>query len=425
MSMHAHLSRHKSGLAVAVAAALLGTVTSARAVDINDQLSVGGIIAATGQCQAVSARLPAEGYGQPLADTDPLEFDTALAQFDDECRGGMPVQFEIDFHPTDADQFFVKVGWAVDNGLNEVSPFRLAPWAADLEDDVEDINGRSRDYLLTAWYKRTFALGDDASLGTTFGIIDTTDYLDGNAYANDEYTQFMNEVFVNAGNYNLPSYDAGAAIEALVGDLSFTAVGLNIGENDQGNDYNFWGAQIGWHPELKLGPGNYRIMITGTSSEFAAPSTYAMPDPDGEQEVLLIGGQEMVEIAGQDKSLLGWGLSLDQAIGDNLGLFLRLAWQETDAAVDYEALYSGGINIAGNGWQRPSDNIGIGYAYLEGGNTDVRRSSVLEAYYRAQLNDFFAVTADLQYMSDDLERVDLQQDDPEGWIFGLRITAAF
>jgi hypothetical protein len=36
-----------------------------------------------------------------------------------------------------------------------------------------------------------------------------------------------------------------------------------------------------------------------------------------------------------------------------------------------------------------------------------------------------ALTADVQYMQDDLEQVDPRQEDPSGWIFSLRLTAAF
>jgi hypothetical protein len=136
----------------------------------------------------------------------------------DSCRGGMPFQLELSFRPSERDEFYALLGYAVDNGLNAVSPFVLAPWAVDLEDDLQDINGRGRDYLLQAWYKHTFTLGEDATLGTTFGIIDSTGYLDENAYANDEFTQFMNEAFVNSGGFNLPSYDAGAALELALGD---------------------------------------------------------------------------------------------------------------------------------------------------------------------------------------------------------------
>lgn len=397
----------------------------ALAYDINDQFSIGAVLAATGQCQDVSARLPAEGYGRAIPDTDPLEFDSSLDAYSNQCRGGMPVQLEMDFHPTERDQFFVALGWAADNALNTVSPFRLAPWAADLEDDVENINGSSRDYLLQAWYRHSLQLPGENSIAGTFGIIDSTAYLDQNAYADDEYTQFMNEVFVDAANYHLPSYDTGVALEGRFGPFSLNAVGMNINENDEGYNYNFWGVQAGWHPEFAIGTGNYRVSIAGTSSAFLSPSRLGTPnpDPEAEQDLVLVRGEVLAEVPGVRQSLLSWGLSFDQAVSENLGIFLRLGWQETDAAVDYEALYSGGLNITGNAWGRPSDTLGLGYAYLEGGNTDVNRTNVFEGYYRASLNDYFAITADIQYMSDALEQFDPAQKNPEGWIFGLRLTA--
>jgi porin len=107
---------------------------------------------------------------------------------DNECDGVLLLQSEASIRPTDSDEVFVKLGFAHGNGLNGKSPFVLAPWAADLHDDVKDINGRSRDYLLTAWYQHMFTLRQDSTLDATIGIIDATDYLDENAYANDEYT---------------------------------------------------------------------------------------------------------------------------------------------------------------------------------------------------------------------------------------------
>jgi porin len=211
----------------------------------------------------------------------------------------------------------------------------------------------------------------------------------------------MNEVFVNSGSHGLPSYDAGAALEYARGAWTFNAVGMNIGENEDGHNFNFWGAQLGYHPETSLGGGNYRVLVTGASRAFLDPS-------ETEKE-----------------NRLAWGFSFDQALGDVVGAFLRFAWQTEDAAVAYKALFSGGLNFRGNGWGRESDNIGVGYAYLPGGNLDVDHSQVFEAYYRAGLNQYLSVTADAQYMEDDLEQADPRQDDPSGWIVGLRVTAAF
>ena len=67
------------------------------------------------------------------------------------------------------------------------------------------------------------------------------------------------------------------------------------------------------------------------------------------------------------------------------------------------------------------DNIGIGYAYIDGANLDVKHSHVAEVYYRLVLNDQFAITGDIQYMHDNLR----SNPDPKGLILGLRMTAEF
>ena len=162
---------------------------------------------------------------------------------DNLCRGAVPFQPELVYNPTEQDQFFVKFGFAAGNGLNEVSPFVLAPWAADLEDDVKDINGRDRSYLLEAWYAHTFKLGEDHSVQITGGIVDPAFYVNENAYANDEYTQFMNEAFVNARNAFLPAYDWGGVLVWKLKDRTFSGVGMNVGENDDGNNYNYYAAE--------------------------------------------------------------------------------------------------------------------------------------------------------------------------------------
>jgi porin len=176
---------------------------------------------------------------------------------------------------------------------------------------------------------------------------------------------------------------------------------MNIGENDDGNNYNFWGVQAGYQSDTSLGTGNYRIILTGASSEFL--------DPDGTSK----------------EGRLAWGLSFDQELGDVVGAFLRFGWQKEDAAVDYKAEYSGGFNFSGGAWGRDPDNIGIGYAYLDGGNLDIDSSQVFEAYYRFGVNEYLAVTGDIQYMADDYDQIDPLQEDPSGWIFGVRLTAEF
>jgi hypothetical protein len=348
---------------------------SGRAADITDKLSIGGILAGAYQCQNLS---------NATGDSDT-------------CKGGVPFQPEVSFRPTDADEVFAKFGFATGNGLSPESPFVNSNWAADLEDDVRNINGRNRDYLLTAWYKHTFIFDKEQSLGATLGIIDSTDYLDNNAYANDEYKQFMNAALTNGPNVFLPSYDWGMALEWNNGPWSLDGVLMNVGENDDGNNYNFYGLQAGYNVENRFGEGNYRLVLASGSDEFLDPS------------------------ATTKESRAAVLLSFDQQLGKQLGAFLRMGWQSDDAAIDYAALYSGGVDIKGTGWNRDTDNIGLAYAHLNGGNTDIVDSQAIEAYYRLQLDHVFALTADLQYLKDN-NKVGT---DPGGIVAGLRVTAEF
>jgi len=349
--------------------------------EINDKLSIGGIIAGEWQYQSISD----------------------APDFDSEGRGALVFQPEISFTPTDSDEIFAKFGFGAGNGLMEEgeSPFILAPWAADVQDDYKDINGRNRDYLLTAWYKHTFNFSEDHSLGLTGGIIDACDYMDENAFANDEFSQFMNEALVNGPNAFLPSYDIGGAIEWEIGGFSVKGVGMALGSNGEEGQfdepYNFFGMQLGYTVDFGLGEGNYRLIVDTTSSDFS-------------------------NVAQTKKERMSAAMiSFDQQLGEIFGVWIRFGWQDDEAAIDYKDIYTGGLNISGNLWGRECDNIGIGYGHLRGGNLDVDHTDVFEVYSRFGLTDIFAITADVQYMKDSMN----VGDSPDGWIFGLRMTAEF
>ena len=135
------------------------------AYDLNDNFSISGVLATTPQCQAL---------------------ESSHTGLNDTCKGAMPFQLEMSLRPNEHNEFYMKLDFGIDNGVNEVSHWVLAPWAADLEDDIREINGSSHDHLLAAWYKHSYDFKDESTLGVTVGILDSTDYLDSNQYANDE-----------------------------------------------------------------------------------------------------------------------------------------------------------------------------------------------------------------------------------------------
>lgn len=376
-SSHPKSSINSSVCAIALSFLSLTTLSGpAASYDLTDKLSFGGVLAHTHQCQDVSS-----APGTP-----------------DTCRGATPLQPEISFRPNERNEFFAKFGLAADDGINELSPFALAPFAADLDADVQDINGRGRDYLLAAWYKHVFEIHQDNTLGVTVGIIDATDYLDDNAFANDEYGQFLNEAFVNAPTAFLPSYDYGGAIEWDRGQWSVRGVIMAVGENDDGNDYTFYGLQIAHTKTNRLGEGTFRVVLSGTSDDFL--------DPDG------------VRTEGLGQVLLNF----DQEIGDKIGVFVRVGWQDDDASVTHDAIYSGGVVLKGKMWGFEKHSVGLGYGYLDGGNQEISGTHVTELYYKVGISERLSVTADVQYLRDNVRA---GGDSPHGYIFGMRSTFEF
>ena len=341
-----------------------------------NRIAIHGVLAGAYQYERPNGPADAESYG----------------------RGAVAFEPEIFITLTDRDERFFKFAFPAGNGLNGSTQLVVAPWAANLEEDVKNINGRDRDYLLTAWYKHSFQLGSDQNLGLTGGIIDATDYLDQNAYANDEYTQFMNAALVNGPNGFAPSYDIGGAVEWEMGVWYANGVVMNIGTNDAGYNYNFYGAEVGYRLNIDLGEGNYRIIYEGGNNAFPHP----------------------VHTALEDRSVIF--LSFDQQF-NQVGGWVRLGWSSDDAAVDATNLYSGGIDLGGGLWGRGEDNIGIGDAFFDGGNTGLNRVEVAEAYYRLAMNEWFALTGDVQYQDNQYD--DDAGADVDAWVWGLRAVLEF
>lgn len=118
----------------------------------------------------------------------------------------------------------------------------------------------------------------------------------------------MNEALVNGPSGFAPSFDIGGAVEWEIGIWEITAVGINVGENDDGNNFNFFAGQIGYKMNSFLGEGNYRVIGQLTSKEFF--------DANGDKERRMAGL-----------------LSFDQQLGDIFGVWIRFGWQDDKALI--------------------------------------------------------------------------------------------
>lgn len=315
--------------------------------------------------------------------------------------GAVVLDLGTNFHPTDTDEFQVLLSFAAGNGLNRNNPFSLIPYADDLENDLKNINGRDRDYLLLAWYKHTFKFNEKTSLALTGGIIDATAYIDDNAFANCETSQFMNQIFVNHKNVNIPSYDIGGAAELNISNFSVRGVIMNTKHEAGGDDfknYNYYALQVGYALDAAPGKGNYRVYGFTTSRSF-----------DDWDET----GNERLK---------GVGISMDQKLSLIIGVFARMTWQNDAAVIDHQNIYSGGLNINGKLWGRENDEMGLGYAYLTGAEkSDIDHTNAFETYVRFKISKFSDVSPDIQYIDDNLKH----GDNRKGFIYGVRVNAYF
>jgi hypothetical protein len=380
------------GKPVTAAAVTIALSGSAVAAEISEQLSIGGV--ASGAYQYLDTDDPGGGTIEVGA-------------------GAFVVQPEFDFTPTERDQVFFKLGFAVGDGINEQygEIYPSIPWAADLEANVTGINGSERDYLLTGWYRRGFGSEDNGG-GITVGIIDATDYLDDNRYANDEYGQFMNAAFVNAANTFFPSYDLGGALEWNIGNFGIDAVYMSIGDTDDSglfddgvgipapidedtNPWRYYGLELRYKAQTGVGEGNYQFIWSRSSESWINVDL----DEKVKRETFLV--------------------SIDQDFGPAIGIFFRFGVQDDEALqAAYKNLFTGGVDLHGFAW----GNIGIGLGQGKGTDqADFETFQLAEAYARWNFSKVAFLTGDLQYQRAD----DRTGENPTGFVAGLRLTAEF
>jgi high affinity Mn2+ porin len=121
----------------------------------------------------------------------------------------------------------------------------------------------------------------------------------------------------------------------------------------------------------------------------------------------------------------GFGFNVEQPLADsgNTGVFVRLGWNDGKTEdfefAEVDRLLSGGIQLAGNMWHRPTDRFGLGaameglsedheqylamggYGFMIGdGKIHYATENVVEAYYRFQppVLDFVQITPAIQHI---------------------------
>ncbi|HHB11594.1 MAG TPA: hypothetical protein ENK62_00130 [Chromatiales bacterium] len=315
-----------------------------------------------------------------------------------EAGGALILDVAPEWRPSSRDTFFVWTRFAAGNALNQLTPTALAPYGGDLAEDVRGIDDTDRSYLLEAWYQRLIAARRAGTFRLTAGIVDIARFIDGNAYANDQDTQFMNEAFVNVAKNVLPNYEPGLVVQWERGAWSARAAGV-MGSLDNSAHVDYGAVELMYTAHTDWGEGHYRLL--GFLSDVGHPDPW---------------------YRNADRRIAALVLNLDQELGARAGAFLRSGFQAERGDALYRASLTAGLVVFGHSWGRPRDRVGIAAGYLEGmAQHDLSQTEVAEFYWRWHLGTAVDLSLELQWMHDEYER----GKDVTAWVSGLRANAVF
>ena len=302
-----------------------------------------------------------------------------------DIRGaGYTLDLMLTWNPIATGEFHMRVHNGYGKGADSyLGDFLLANLNTIADDNYAYGDGIQ---IIEAYYTQKF-LNDH--LYFTIGKTDSETFIDLNAFANDEYTQFVGKPFVNSplldtSNNYIPTLAIGGSILKEL-ELVVLAQTMNrpnsVAFEETGVGQNFFddpgfSAQMTYSPKLRGLEGNYRLLGSWNS--------YGFKYPDGQQD---------------QGTTWGVGLSLDQKVHEKVGLFARVGYGRK-STFGLGWYWSGGAQLTGILPSRYRDVLGMGISGLaytqEFHGKSSGTSTHMEAYYRIALNDYFAITPDIQ-----------------------------
>ncbi len=299
----------------------------------------------------------------------------------------------------------------------------------------------------------------------TAGNLAAIDVFDKNSYTGDPRQQFINMNFLTYAAYDFDAdargYSWGVAGEYYRDDWAFRA-GRFIGPrhpNQLQLDYSpfkYYGDQVELEHDHRFygQPGKLRVLAYRNVANMgrfddavaalqADPGKNAASCTDFNYGSMNSGAPDLCWVRRRNTKV-GIGLSLEQAISDDVGVFWRSmksdGGEEVYAFTSTDSSMSFGAQAKGAAWRRPQDTLGIGYAqnwisaahvrYLSLGGIDgfigdgaIRYAPerALEVYYKLGVGKFFSLTFDLQRIENPAYNADRGPVN----LAGLRLHAEF
>lgn len=277
----------------------------------------------------------------------------------------------------------------------------------------------------------------------TIGKFSVGDVFDTNKFAHDPRGDFLNWTIIDTGTFDYAAdawgYSYGAAAEWYQGDWTLRGglFDLSTVPNSQTLDPKFDQFQTIAELERRFAiagqPGAVRVtgfLTRGRMGHF----------DDALALAALTGQPANVALVRKYSSRGGVGVSLEQQVSDDLGVFARAGWAEGDAEAyeftDVDRSVAVGASLAGKRWGRAGDTVGAAVvvngasharlAYLAAGGVGILvgdgalvhsgDETILETYYNVAVLKALRLTFDYQF----IDHPAYNRDRGPVSVFGLR-----
>jgi len=282
----------------------------------------------------------------------------------------------------------------------------------------------------------------------TLGKFSVTDVFDTNQYAHDPRVDFLNWAVVDTGTFDYAAdpwgYTLGLAVERYSGDWTFRAGVFDLSEipNSEPLAHGFEEFQLVGEIERRyeLFGQSGRVLVTA----FESRGRMALLQ-DAINLALATGTTPDPAAVRQYRSRAGIGVSLEQPLSTDLGVFARVGKGDGNTEVyeftDIDRTIALGAALRGTRWHRPADVLGA--AIVANGISAVRQQylnlgglgilvgdgklphpgaeQILESYYSLGALSWLYVTVDYQWVKNPAYNTDRGP----ASIFGLRVHAQF
>lgn len=260
----------------------------------------------------------------------------------------------------------------------------------------------------------------------TVGNFSTLDVFDGNSYAKDPRTQFLNwsNMAYTAFDYaaDARGFGWGFAGEWYRDDWVFRFGRMTGPKDPNGETLDFqllkhYGDQVEVEHAHQIGgqPGKVRLLAwrdRAVLATFNDASAWYLSHPGGNPQAIF-------DVRNGAQIKYGFGINIEQAVNDDLGFFLRAMHAdgrtETFAFTEADGSLATGLQLKGTDWGRAGDTVGLSWMrntisadrrnylglgaisyFIGDGGLNYRPESILETYYSWKVIDGLWLAADYQ-----------------------------